>query len=84
MGPGGRRGAYNRWGVADSLGRADGLAIRVISSGDALLLGRLSDSLRPAWPLSGSPTPYLLTQASSPALVVPLSLLLHWFRIDVR
>ena len=32
MGPGGKRGAYNRWGVADSLGRADGLAISVISS----------------------------------------------------
>ena len=83
MGPGGRRGANNRWGYADSLGRADELAVCMIYSGDALLLGRLSDSLRPGWPLSGSP-PYLLTQASSPALVVPLSLLLHWFRIDVR
>jgi hypothetical protein len=45
MGLGGKRGAYNRWGVADSLGRADGLAISVISSREALLLGR--QAMRP-------------------------------------
>jgi hypothetical protein len=65
MGPGGRRGANNRWGAADSLGRDDGLAICLMSSGEALLLGRLSDSLRPGWSLSRSLPPYFSLRMSS-------------------